>query len=302
MCEVPLEMDTAEMIGHRPKMGREIETNLVSVFQTRAAMEDDLKTKEQASLQFIVDRRLCGKAQEVFSQYVGKEVPVHLRRTGGFAAPDVGVEDRSKLVGQKKGVGGVVEILKQKYGCSKGERYRVIGERCGPAGLWRLASEPEKTIPKMHLKQGGWRWVVEGEVETNTDDVGGLKPDAGGVSLGADGSSAPPLPERVKHNASPSSGTRPSVGDVARTLGGVRCAQRCKIRSMNAMRRSSCRSSGSSSSGGGTSDSSASSGPAARKGMRNKTAAKAKELRRPMKKAKVAKHGMLRSSSSSTTT
>lgn len=58
------------------------------------------------------------------------------------------------------GVDGVVEILKHKYECRKGERYRVIGERGGPgAGHWRL--EKGKTIPKTHVKEGGWRWVLE---------------------------------------------------------------------------------------------------------------------------------------------
>lgn len=73
----------------------------------------------------------------------------------------------------------------------RGERYRVIGERGGPAGMWRLeggkwglsSSYPDitgrwypadfgcfffgfahlRTIPKTHVKEGGWKWVESSE-------------------------------------------------------------------------------------------------------------------------------------------
>lgn len=73
----------------------------------------------------------------------------------------------------------------------RGERYRVIGERGGPAGMWRLeggkwglsSSHPDitgrwypadfgcfffgfahlRTIPKTHVKEGGWKWVESSE-------------------------------------------------------------------------------------------------------------------------------------------
>ena len=82
----------------------------------------------------------------------------------------------------------------------RGERYRVVGERGGPAGMWRLEGgksglsancsrfgrltnglavsvmpwaswavqfqDDLRTIPKTHVKEGGWRWAELSEWPT----------------------------------------------------------------------------------------------------------------------------------------
>lgn len=75
-----------------------------------------------------------------------------------FAPPPIEDED-SALVGESPGVGGVVEILKAKYGCSKGQRIRVIGETHA-----LLQFEGGKTAPKNH-EDSGWKWVIREEEE-----------------------------------------------------------------------------------------------------------------------------------------
>merc|ERR1712232_1049593 len=67
-------------------------------------------------------------------------------------------EPSGPLMGQDRGVGGVVEVLKAKYGCGKGQRLRVIGETDT-----LLQFEDGKTAPKNH-EDKGWKWVLkEGE-------------------------------------------------------------------------------------------------------------------------------------------
>lgn len=50
------------------------------------------------------------------------------RNESKFAPPLAIVAEEVVIMGEERGVGGVVEILKAKYGCSKGQRLRVIGE------------------------------------------------------------------------------------------------------------------------------------------------------------------------------
>lgn len=157
-----LSMDAKAIVEHRARQGRDIENNLVSVFQERAALGGEKRPSGRAArAATAADPSLAGHCAEVFTSYVGKEVPEHLRRTAGFAVADASFEDKSRLVGAVKGTGGVVQILKAKYGCSKMEKYRVVGDSGGAAGIWKL--EGEKCIPKTHLKQGGWKWVLQDE-------------------------------------------------------------------------------------------------------------------------------------------
>ncbi|CAE7867295.1 nipblb [Symbiodinium microadriaticum] len=58
------------------------------------------------------------------------------------------------LTSEVKGIGGVIEMLRAKYGCSKGQRLRVIGET--PA---LLQFEGGKTAPKNHEGMG-WKWII----------------------------------------------------------------------------------------------------------------------------------------------
>merc|ERR1712080_213691 len=107
---------------------------------------------------------MASMMQDVFTSYRPPEVPTEQRRCGGYSSSNTHTSTAS-LVGNVKGVGGVVEILKAKYGCSKGQRLRVLGDIGGPAGMWKL--EDDKTVPKPHLKEGGWRWVMETEGQTH---------------------------------------------------------------------------------------------------------------------------------------
>merc|ERR1712066_282274 len=63
------------------------------------------------------------------------------------------------MSGEARGVGGVVEMLKAKYGCARGQRLRVIGETSA-----LLQFEGGKTVPKNH-EGSGFRWVFREEEE-----------------------------------------------------------------------------------------------------------------------------------------
>lgn len=55
------------------------------------------------------------------------------------------------------GIGGVVEILRARYGCCRGDRICVVGESLK---LWKLHGG--STIPKEHAGNG-WKWVLKAE-------------------------------------------------------------------------------------------------------------------------------------------
>jgi len=65
-------------------------------------------------------------------------------------------EERSEAA-KIRGVGGVIEILEDKYGCRKGQQLRVVGEK---GGCWTLQhkSKSGKQVDKGHLGWG-WKWV-----------------------------------------------------------------------------------------------------------------------------------------------
>eukprot|EP00421_Protoceratium_reticulatum_P009645 CAMPEP_0168373920 /NCGR_PEP_ID=MMETSP0228-20121227/9035_1 /TAXON_ID=133427 /ORGANISM="Protoceratium reticulatum, Strain CCCM 535 (=CCMP 1889)" /LENGTH=774 /DNA_ID=CAMNT_0008386853 /DNA_START=51 /DNA_END=2375 /DNA_ORIENTATION=- len=83
-----------------------------------------------------------------------------LRQESKFAPPPESAKDGPMLIGDDRGIGGVIEILKAKYGCGKGQRLRVIGET--PA---LLQFEGGKTAPK-NQEDKGWKWVMREEEET----------------------------------------------------------------------------------------------------------------------------------------
>lgn len=151
-------MDPVHVIQTRAKRSREL-ANTVSVMFAQRREQANSSAEAKAAAKPLFKPELADTVQAFFNRVVGCEVPDTQRRTGGFGVQHVLEEDKSTLVGKVKGVEGVVEILKNKYDCLKGERYRVVGERGGPAGMWRL--EGGKTIPKTHVKEGGWRWVLE---------------------------------------------------------------------------------------------------------------------------------------------
>jgi len=72
--------------------------------------------------------------------------------------PSVEIKDDSvPMVGEERGVGGVVEVLKPKYGCGKGQRLKVIGETGN-----LLQFEGGRTAPKNH-ENTGWKWILREE-------------------------------------------------------------------------------------------------------------------------------------------
>jgi len=135
----------------------------VAVVQTRA--------KKAREMEVEFEQLTRGKQEKVnepvvpvpkFSAEVGAAYiyakPEEVRREESrFAPPPAkGTEDNGGLlVGDVRGVGGVVEILRAKYGCSRGQRMRVIGETNG-----LLQFEGGKTVPKNH-EGSGYRWVLQ---------------------------------------------------------------------------------------------------------------------------------------------
>eukprot|EP00913_Durusdinium_trenchii_P020735 g19475.t1 len=108
----------------------------VSVMFAQRREQANESVQAKAAAKPLFNPALADTVQAFFTRVVGCEVPDTQRRTGGFGVQHVLEEDRSKL------------ILKTKYDCLKGERYRVVGDRGGPAGMWRL--DGGKTIPKTH--------------------------------------------------------------------------------------------------------------------------------------------------------
>eukprot|EP00930_Biecheleria_cincta_P086256 TRINITY_DN7557_c0_g1_i1.p1 TRINITY_DN7557_c0_g1~~TRINITY_DN7557_c0_g1_i1.p1 ORF type:complete len:649 (-),score=168.84 TRINITY_DN7557_c0_g1_i1:20-1936(-) len=161
------QMDPAHMIKERAKRSKELVKTVEAMFSRRVELANDDKEDAEAQKKPLFDPKLAGAVQDYMCKAFGAEVPASQRRTGGFGVQHMlEEEDQSKKVGNVKGIGGVVEILKQKYQCNKGQRLRVIGENGGPnnpAGQWRL--EGGKTIPKLHYKEGGWKWVMEAGLE-----------------------------------------------------------------------------------------------------------------------------------------
>ena len=84
------------------------------------------------------------------------------------AAAALAAPSAEPLVGDTQGIGGVVEMLKNKYACSKGDRYRVVGEATQASPLWILDGEAskgsQKIVPKTHENKG-WKWVMRGARE-----------------------------------------------------------------------------------------------------------------------------------------
>lgn len=153
LCE---HVDPVHVVRTRAKRSRDLVKEVEALFAKKRAQATQPEGPE--AFVPIVSPKIAEFIQEAYTSYVGKEVPASQRRCSGFGkAPE---PEKPPLVGTVKGIGGVVEILKPKYGCQKGQRFTVIGETGGPfTGNWQL--EGKKTIPKTHLKEGGWRWVIE---------------------------------------------------------------------------------------------------------------------------------------------
>lgn len=151
-------VDPAFAIQQRAQRSSELASEVVEIFQRRQQQMKHLNEPKLPPAPTVVPR-VAAMIQKVYTSYVGTEVPAHQRRCAGFGKPPE--PEKPPLVGNTKGIGGVIEVLKQKYGCSKSQRLTVIGEKGGPAGLWLL--DTDKSVPKTHWKEGGWKWVLETE-------------------------------------------------------------------------------------------------------------------------------------------
>mmetsp|Transcript_70297 Transcript_70297/g.184253 ORF Transcript_70297/g.184253 Transcript_70297/m.184253 type:complete len:435 (-) Transcript_70297:26-1330(-) len=155
-------VDVIYMIRTRASHSKELTTQVEALFAQKK-LSSQGKGKEPEAKPMAP--RVAALMQDVFNSYVGPEVPANQRRCdGGLNQEPPPEPPREALVGKVKGVDGVIEILKAKYGCQKGQRWKVVGETAGPAGIWKLKGpEGERSVPKTHLKEGGWKWVLEEE-------------------------------------------------------------------------------------------------------------------------------------------
>eukprot|EP00933_Yihiella_yeosuensis_P020898 TRINITY_DN16668_c0_g3_i1.p1 TRINITY_DN16668_c0_g3~~TRINITY_DN16668_c0_g3_i1.p1 ORF type:complete len:473 (-),score=113.69 TRINITY_DN16668_c0_g3_i1:110-1528(-) len=156
---VKMHMDPVFVINHRVERSKDLCDSVTSLFASKRT-ENEKLSKAKAKAKPIFDPRLSAHVQDFMATCIPGAVPAAQMRCGGFANAAVD-DDKPPPVGKVKGIDGVVEILKNKYSCQKGQRFKVIGETGGPAGNWRL--EEGKTVPKLHWKEGGWKWVLETE-------------------------------------------------------------------------------------------------------------------------------------------
>lgn len=141
--------DPVAVIQTRAKKAREMEMELENLAAGKGPLLKKEKPSQAPAPSFDEEAaamHLYAPPEEVFAW------------ESRFAPPPI-EDEYSALVGESPGVGGVVEILKAKYGCSKGQRIRVIGETHS-----LLQFEGGKTAPKNH-EDSGWKWVIREEEE-----------------------------------------------------------------------------------------------------------------------------------------
>ena len=96
-------------------------------------------------------------------------------QTGGILntkAPSYAVlhdgANSAKMEDNVEGVGGIIEVTKEKYGCLVGQRLRVLGRTGGPTHpMWKCTGG--KTV-SMAQRDNGWRWITKGPVRPSVED------------------------------------------------------------------------------------------------------------------------------------
>ncbi|CAK9074849.1 unnamed protein product [Durusdinium trenchii] len=142
--------DPVAVIQTRAKKAREMEMELENLAAGKGPLLKKEKPPQAATPSFDEE----AAAMHLYAP------PEEVSAKESRFAPQCKVDDSdSALVGEVPGVGGVVEILKAKYGCSKGQRIRVIGETQS-----LLQFEGGKTAPINH-EGSGWKWVIREEEE-----------------------------------------------------------------------------------------------------------------------------------------
>lgn len=143
--------DPVAVLQTRAKKAREMEMEVVSMESSRQAAPKE--EPPQVLPQQHVDESTAMMHILAPLEEVSRQESRFASSTGKVA------EDAASIAGEDCGVGGVVEIVKAKYGCGKGQRFRVIGETST-----LLQFEGGKTAPKDHENKG-WRWVLREEEE-----------------------------------------------------------------------------------------------------------------------------------------
>lgn len=144
--------DPVAVVQTRAKRAREMELEFENLTSGR-------KLLQQVAAPSISVPIFSTEAAEIYVNAKPQEVRPEQSR---FAPPpeesgmpgEKAQEAEGPLVGEVKGVGGVVEMLRAKYGCSKGQRMKVLGE----TGALLQFGEG-KTVPKNH-EGSGWKWVL----------------------------------------------------------------------------------------------------------------------------------------------
>lgn len=153
--------DPGAVILARAKRAREMENQVVEMMCKAQSKKGKTKVLKPPT-----DPALAAKLNDCFVQGYAKikEVPKEESRFAppAGAAPvldpaEEAARKNAELIGNIRGIGGVVEMVKAKYGCQKGQRFKVVGESGGMGGLWKL--EGNRTIPKPQVNDG-WKWVM----------------------------------------------------------------------------------------------------------------------------------------------
>eukprot|EP00930_Biecheleria_cincta_P054257 TRINITY_DN4024_c0_g4_i2.p1 TRINITY_DN4024_c0_g4~~TRINITY_DN4024_c0_g4_i2.p1 ORF type:complete len:388 (+),score=101.77 TRINITY_DN4024_c0_g4_i2:61-1224(+) len=147
--------DPVAVIQTRAKKARELELELENLAAGKGSL------KKEGSAPVTSTPSFCEAAAAAHLYAPPEEVDVSESRFAR-AVDAADLADNSSLAGESPGVGGVVEILKAKYGCFKGQRIQVIGESGS-----LLQFEGGKTAPKNH-ENLGWKWVIRAEEESKT--------------------------------------------------------------------------------------------------------------------------------------
>lgn len=143
--------DPVAVIQTRAKKAREMEAELENI----AAGRTTTSATGQEPPPPVAPTPVFCEAAAAMHLYAPPEVVT--RQASKFAPAACTADEDLNLVGDEKGIGGVVEMLKAKYGCAKGQRLKVIGETGS-----LLQFEGGKTAPKNH-ENTGWKWVVRKE-------------------------------------------------------------------------------------------------------------------------------------------
>mmetsp|Transcript_19259 Transcript_19259/g.41488 ORF Transcript_19259/g.41488 Transcript_19259/m.41488 type:complete len:487 (-) Transcript_19259:17-1477(-) len=135
--------DPVAVIQTRAKKAREMELELANL---EAGKRVDTPTVAAPQFSTVTASMHLYAPPEVVDQEDSRFAPPPI--------PTIAHHDDGALTAvNDSGVGAIVEILKAKYGCAKGQRLRCIGE----TGTL-LQFEGGKTAPKDHEGKG-WKWV-----------------------------------------------------------------------------------------------------------------------------------------------